>query len=170
MMTNRSSAKASGNEGLDPQGRERRRLLYRGAAGMAWAMGGAPGAAMAEQPDRGTLTLRASGFAHAGGGAVAKLFIAGDNVLGAGRWQQSAPIERGATVFRFGGLAAGTYAAVVFHDENGNGVIDHGLLGPSEPLGFSGGFEIGLFSGRPDFERLKFDFNPPAQTLDVRVR
>ena len=80
------------------------------------------------------------------------------------------PIDRGAAVFRFKGLLAGRYAAVVFHDENDNGVIDHGLLGPSEPLGFSGGFVLSLVSGRPDFERLKFDFKPPAQTLELQVR
>ena len=125
---------------------------------------------MADAADIGTLTIQASGFAHAGGRAVAKLFVAGDNVLEAGRWQQAAAIDRGAAVFRFEGLAGGTYAAVVFHDENGNGVIDHGLLGPSERLGFSGGFVLSLLSGRPDFERLKFDFKPPANPLEVTVR
>lgn len=137
---------------------------------MAWAIVHAPGTAIADASERGTLMLRASGFAHVGGVAVAKLFVPSDDVLGPGRWQQSAATERGAAAFRFEGLATGTYAAVVFHDENGNGVIDHGLLGPSEALGFSGGFVLGLFSGRPDFERLKFDFKPPAQELDVRVR
>jgi uncharacterized protein (DUF2141 family) len=131
---------------------------------------GAPGVVIAAAADRSTLTLLARGFAHAGGSAVAKLFIAGDNVLGAGRWQQSAAIVRGGAIFHFEDLPAGAYAAVVFHDENGNGVIDHGLLGPSESVGFSGGFVLSLISGRPDFERLKFDFKPPIQSLEVRVR
>ena len=169
-MMNRLFAMVSHHGGLNRQGRARRQLLQQGAVGMAWVMGCAPGPAMAEGSDRGTLTLKASGFAHAGGRAVAKLFIAGDGVLGAGRWQQSAAIERGTAVFRFEDLEARTYAAVVFHDENGNGLIDHGLLGPSEPLGFSGGFVLSLLSGRPDFERLKFDFKPPSQELDVSVR
>lgn len=168
-MTERN-ARAKRHEGLKQHGRSRRRLLRGAAAGLAWVLGGAPGAALAEAADTGTLTLQAGGFAHAGGRAVAKLFIAGDNVLEAGRWQQAVAIERGTAVFRFEGLAAGSYAAVVFHDENGNGAIDHGLLGPSERLGFSGGFVPGLFSGRPDFERLKFDFRPPAQRLEVSVR
>ncbi len=158
------------HERLNERGQVRRRVIYGAAVGLAWAIGGAPGRAPADAANTGTLTLHASGFAHTRGRAVAKLFIAGDNVLEAGRWQQVAPIDSGTAIFRFEGLAAGTYAAVVFHDENGNAVIDHGLLGPSEPLGFSGGFVMSLFSGRPDFERLKFDFKPPTQGLDVRVR
>ncbi len=101
---------------------------------------------------------------------MAKLYAPGDNVLGAGHWQVRTPIDGNTAVLRFEGLPAGRYAAVVFHDENDNGVIDHGLLGPSEPLGFSGGFVLRLVSGRPDFERLKFDFKPPTQTLELQVR
>lgn len=131
-------------------------------------------AAAADAPStgnaKGDLTVRASGFAHTRGHAVAKLFITGDNVLEAGRWQATAAIANGLAAFHFAHLLAGSYAAVVFHDENDNGKIDHGMLGPSEPLGFSGGFTLSLFSGRPDFERLKFAFNPPEQTLEVRMR
>jgi uncharacterized protein (DUF2141 family) len=101
---------------------------------------------------------------------MAKLFAPGDRVLGPGRWQRTAPIEAGGATFRFERLAAGEYAAVVFHDENENGEIDHGLFGPSEPLGFSGGFVLSLLSGRPDFDRLRFEFTPPEQTLELRVR
>ena len=39
----------------------------------------------------------------------------------------------------------GIYAAVVFHDENDNGEIDHNALHfPAEPLGFTGGFSGAL--------------------------
>jgi uncharacterized protein (DUF2141 family) len=138
---------------------------------LALALGGTMVSAVAaDAPANGDLTVRASGFAHARGHAVAKLFMVGDNVLEAGRWQVTAPIENGLAAFRFSHLPAGSYAVVVFHDENDNGQIDHGLLGPSEPLGFSGGFALSLFSGRPNFERLKFAFQPPEQTLEVRVR
>lgn len=126
--------------------------------------------AAVEQPARGELVVHATGFADARGHAVAKLFVAGDNVLEAGRWQLVAPIEAGAATFRFGRLPAGSYAVVVFHDLNDDLTIDHGLLGPSEPLGFSNGFALSWMSGRPDFERLQFDFQPPVQTLDVTVR
>lgn len=126
--------------------------------------------AATDAPNIGDLTLHVTGFVHARGHAVAKLYAPGDNVLGAGHWQVRTPIDGNTAVLRFEGLPAGRYAAVVFHDENDNGVIDHGLLGPSEPLGFSGGFVLRLVSGRPDFERLKFDFKPPTQTLELQVR
>ena len=126
-------------------------------------------AAPADGPETGELTIHASGFAHARGHAVAKLFAPGDNVLKPGRWQLAKTIEGGAAVFNFAALPAGRYAAVVFHDQNDNLEIDHGLLGPSEPLGFSGGFVLSLLSGRPDFERLQFEFKLPAQALQVRV-
>lgn len=126
--------------------------------------------AAAGGPNAGDLTIHATGFTHAGGHAIAKLFAPGDNVLGPGRWQASMPVEAGTAVFRFKDLPAGRYALVVFHDENDNGVIDHGVLGPSEPLGFSGGFRLSLVSGRPDFERLKFDFKPPTQRLELQVQ
>ena len=144
--------------------------MRRTMVGLALAFGGAGISAAADGLNTGDLTIHVTGFAHARGQAVAKLFAPGDNVLGPGRWQVGMPIDGDAAVFRFEGLPAGRYAAVVFHDENDNGVIDHGLLGPSEPLGFSGGFVLSLVSGRPDFERLKFDFKPPTQMLELQVR
>jgi uncharacterized protein (DUF2141 family) len=136
----------------------------------AWAFGSVGTSPATDPPNIGNLALHVAGFSHARGHAVAKLFAPGDNVLGAGRWQVRMPIDGNAAVLHFDGLPAGRYAAVVFHDENDNGVIDHALLGPSEPIGFSGGFALNLLSGRPDFERLKFDFRPPAQTLELQVR
>lgn len=127
-------------------------------------------AAAGQDLKAGELTIRATGFAHARGHAVAKFFKIGDNVRGQARWQMTAPIQKQAAVFQLPRLQADAYAVVVFHDENDNGVIDHGLLGPSEPIGFSGGFILSPVSGMPSFERLKFEFKPPAQTLEVRVR
>ena len=138
-------------------------MLALGAAAMTVA-------AAADGAATGELTIHASGFTHTRGHAVAKLFASGDNVLKPGRWQIVAAIEGGAAVFNFSALPAGRYAVVVFHDQNDNLEIDHGLLGPSEPLGFSGSFALSLLSGRPDFERLQFEFKPPVQTLQVKVK
>ena len=127
-------------------------------------------AAPADGAATGALTIHASGFTHTRGHAVAKVFAPGDNVLKPGRWQAVVAIEGGAAVFNFSALPAGRYAVVVFHDQNDNLEIDHGLLGPSEPLGSSGRFVLSLLSGRPDFERLQFEFKPPAQALQVTVK
>ncbi len=139
-------------------------VLALALCGHAVAAGAAAGQAV------GSLTVHAVGFSHTRGQAIAKLFLPGDDVLGPGRWQQSASVKDGAAAFHFEGLPAGPYAVVVFHDENGNGTIDHGLLGPSEPIGFSGGFALGVLSGFPSFEKLKFQFKPPAQTLEIKLR
>lgn len=126
--------------------------------------------ASAHADDAGKLTTAATGFRNTDGHAVAKLFAPGDNVLGPGHWQVSAPIVAGQATLHFENLSSGSYAVVVFHDENDNGVLDHGLLGPAEPLGFSGGFSLGLLSGLPSFDKLKFDYQPPAQVITVRVK
>lgn len=51
----------------------------------------------------------------------------------------------------FANLEPGRYAAVAFHDENGNGKLDQNFLGvPAEPYGFSNNVE-GFF-GPPSFD------------------
>ena len=146
-------------------------VVRRSVAALLLAIGLAGTTTIAAQDLKsGELTIRATGFTHARGHAIAKIFARGDSVLGSGRWQVSATIRNEAALFRMPGLQAGAYAVVVFHDENDNGVIDHGVLGPSESIGFSGGFVLGLVSGKPSFERLKFEFEPPAQALEVSVR
>ena len=146
--------------------------MHKTALPLTLALAGAAitAATPAGGPETGELTIHTSGFVRARGHAVAKLFAPGDNVLKPGRWQLARTIEGGAAVFNFTAVPAGRYAVVVFHDQNDNLEIDHGLLGPSEPLGFSGGFVLSLLSGRPDFEQLAFDFKPPAQALQVRVK
>jgi uncharacterized protein (DUF2141 family) len=49
----------------------------------------------------------------------------------------SVPIEDGKGVCEFKGLAAGAYAATVFHDENGNGKFDRRFGYPLEGYGFT---------------------------------
>lgn len=121
--------------------------------------------------DENTLIVNATGFAHARGHAIAKLFEPGDNVLEHGRHQLIAEIRDGKASFDFKGLPAGTYAAVVFHDENDNGEIDHNLLRlPSEALGFSNGFRPGVFSGLPSFDKLRFDHAVGIQHIEVIVK
>lgn len=71
----------------------------------------------------------------------------------------------------FQNLKYGKYAVTVFHDENDNGTLDHNLLRmPAEPLGFSNGFQLGLFSGLPNFEKLQIVFGPGADTIGITVR
>ncbi len=126
--------------------------------------------AAAQNPSAGDLINHATGFKDQRGHAIAKLFVPGDNVLGPGRWRFAASIEGQSANFHVPALPGGRYAVVVFHDQNDSGTIAHGLFGPSEPIGFSGGFALSLTSGRPTFEKLQFEFTPPKQTLEVSMR
>ena len=56
---------------------------------------------------------------------------------------------KGAVVFS--NLESGRYAAIAFHDENGNGKLDKNFLGvPTEPYGFSN--DAQGFLGPPTFD------------------
>lgn len=145
---------------------ESRLLLAACLAALALNASAAPAAT-----DENALIVDAAGFADARGHAIAKLFEPGDNVLEHGRRQSIAGIRDGKARFEFAGLPAGSYAVVVFHDENDNGEIDHNRLGlPSEALGFSNGFRPGLFSGLPSFDKLRFEHAVGSQYLEVNVK
>lgn len=121
----------------------------------------------------GSLTIQVRGLLHERGQVIANLFRAGDDVMRIEepylRTQGNINGNQARLVFQ--NLKYGKYAVSVFHDENGNGKLDHNLLRlPAEPLGFSNGFQLGLFSGLPSFEKLQFDFKPGADTIEITVK
>ncbi len=116
------------------------------------------------------LVVDATGFQHARGHALLRLYRPGMNVTHEPAELVRAPIVDGRAHFEVVGLAAGDYAVVVVHDENDNGVVDHGVFGPKEPLGFSNGFHLGLWSLLPTFEKLRFSFSPGDPPLAIRLR
>lgn len=64
----------------------------------------------------------------------------------------------------------GSYALIIFHDENGNSEVDHNLFRfPAEPLGYSNGFRFTLLSGMPTFNKLRFEFTPGSGPLEIKV-
>jgi uncharacterized protein (DUF2141 family) len=66
-------------------------------------------------------------------------------------------ISQGRAVCEFPGVASGTYAVSVFHDENSNGKLDTNLMGiPREGVGASNGAK-GHF-GPPKFAAAAFQF------------
>jgi uncharacterized protein (DUF2141 family) len=121
----------------------------------------------------GDLIVQVNGFNHDRGQVVANLFRAGDDVM---KIEKAYLHTKGMIgdkhaqlVFR--NLAYGTYAVTAFHDENNSGTLEHNLLRmPAEPLGFSNGFQLGIFSGLPRFEKLQFEFKPGADTIAITVR
>ncbi|BBB65226.1 hypothetical protein UNDYM_0973 [Undibacterium sp. YM2] len=118
----------------------------------------------------GNLTVIANGFKTDTGHAIARLYIPGSQVTRKGQLEISALIKNGQSSFLFPALPAGDYAVVVFHDANDNGTVDHNFWGfPAEALGFSNGFKVSLFSGMPDFEKLRFTHANSAQTIQLTV-
>jgi uncharacterized protein (DUF2141 family) len=65
--------------------------------------------------------------------------------------------------FAFDGVPAGRYAIRAFQDVNGNGILDSGAMGPTEPWGF-------YKPSRPVFRSPRFDevaFNLDADITDA---
>jgi len=131
-----------------------------------------PSAAFALERDSATLTVHVTGFKNAEGRAIINLFCEGQDVMKlkqAYRRANSA-IENGEATFTFSDLPAGDYAISVFHDLNDNGELDHSMGVPAEPLAFSNGFHLSLFSGLPTFEKLKFSFGPKTPVVEIRFK
>ncbi len=117
------------------------------------------------------LILHVSGFTHDRGQAVANLFREGDDLFGKPFARVVADVRQGKATLAFARPQPGHYAVTVFHDENGNNTLDHNFLHlPAEPLGFSNGFKLSLFSGKPTFEKLRFAFGPGTKPLEISVK
>ncbi len=121
----------------------------------------------------GDLTLLVGGFSNDRGQVIANLFREGDDVMKIDKayLQVQGTISGNRAQLVFRNLKYGKYAVSVFHDENGNGTLDHNLLHfPAEPLGFSSNFRLGIFTGLPSFEKLQFDFATKAETVSILVK
>jgi uncharacterized protein (DUF2141 family) len=82
----------------------------------------------------------------------------------------SGKISKGKALVRFEDLPYGDYAAIIFHDENANGVLDHRFGFPNEPMGFSNAWRLSLFSGMPTFKKLKFEFRENTMKHSIMIR
>ena len=120
----------------------------------------------------GTLTVHVIGFKSAKGHAIINLFREGQDVLKLKEAYRRATctIEDGQVTFSFTELPFGSYAVSVFHDVNDNGELDHRMGFPAEPLAFSNGFHLSVFSGVPSFEKLKFVFRQDTALLEIRFK
>ncbi len=136
------------------------------------AEGMAPTPPVAAQEAEVVLEVDAIGFDNHRGHAIAKLYRPGDNVLAPGSYRRvKVEIRGGEAQLRFEDVPEGTYALVVFHDENDNGEIDHNFLHiPKEQLGFSRGFRPGVIAGMSSFEKLAFELRHPADGAPVVVQ
>jgi uncharacterized protein (DUF2141 family) len=84
-------------------------------------------------------------------------------------YEASAPAAVGETMVTVTGVPPGTYAAQVFHDENGNHEVDRSWLGiPTEGVGFSR--DPSFTFGPPDFNDTAFRLGPEGGRITVRLR
>ncbi len=127
--------------------------------------------AQTQSTDHLTLRINVLGLKSNQGQVVAKLFLEGDDVFGPTRDRQIKAIVEKQASLTFSALKAGRYAVMVFHDLNSNNDIDHNFLRlPAEPLGYSNGFQLTLFSGLPDSHKLAFDVNASTSSIDIAVK
>lgn len=116
-----------------------------------------------------TLTILMSNFRNEKGLATVELFRRGDAIPKKPFLRLSAKIENGKAVAVFEDIPYGEYAAIFFHDENSNGVLDHRWGFPNEPMGFSNDWTLTLTSGMPSFSKLKFQFTKEKPDLSLRI-
>lgn len=128
-------------------------------------------AAFADDSGQHDLLVHVLGLKSNQGQVVANLFKDGDDVFGKSRLKTSQSISNKEVTLSFANLQAGRYALTVFHDINSNNTLDHNVFRfPAEPLGFSNGFELSLFSGLPSFEKLAFNVGPDTQTINIQLK
>ena len=79
-----------------------------------------------------------------------------------------APIYEQKAVCEFPGIAPGTYAVSMFHDENSNGKLDTNFLGiPREGVGASN--DARGHMGPPKFDAAKFQFAGGRLNLKITI-
>ena len=82
----------------------------------------------------------------------------------------SLPVDGETATLTIKGLAPGTYAIAVFHDENDNGDFDQTWIGlPAEGLGFSNGAWISIL-GAPSFESAAIELKGPGTEAVIPLK
>ena len=121
--------------------------------------------------DTATLRVEAASFQNDTGQAVVKLYRQSDNFPTEPFMILASNIVDNKSVLTFEDIPYGNYAAVLYQDINSNRILDHNAINfPKEPLGFSNEWKLGLTSGMPNFEKLKFDFLPQNPVLIINIQ
>ncbi|MEL7120946.1 MAG: DUF2141 domain-containing protein [Bacteroidota bacterium] len=77
--------------------------------------------------------------------------------------------QSGNMLIEIDGLDFGAYAIALFHDQNGNGVMDQNILGiPSEPFAFSKKPKSKW--RKPKFSEVSFHFESNKQLLETKLK
>lgn len=122
------------------------------------------------EPVKGRLEVECVGLKHNEGEIVCALFDRADKFpKESGAYAGTyTPITDRRALCRFEGVAAGRYAAAVFHDEDGDRKLKTVLGMPREGYGFSNDARPGTF-GPPKFETAAFDFDGSSKRVTIRL-
>jgi uncharacterized protein (DUF2141 family) len=132
------------------------------------------GAARAGEPaaaaTAAAVVVEVKNLRNASGALGCRLHASGEGFPDNQGQERTAPIKDGAATCRFEGLAPGTYAVSVMHDENGNQKLDKNFLGvPTEGYGVSNNKTYSLSA--PKWDESKFTVAAgETRTLDVVLR
>jgi uncharacterized protein (DUF2141 family) len=146
--------------------KERRKIL---ALAAALLLISSAALAQAQAPQENQIHVEIAGLRNDKGQAVCSLFSsAGDFPKKTEKAfaHSSSVISNRHAVCEFPGVAPGTYAISVFHDENSNGKLDTNFMGiPREGVGASNGAKGHL--GPPKFDAAAFRF--AGGRLDLKI-
>ena len=128
-------------------------------------------AALAQAPQENQIHVEIAGLRNDKGQAVCSLFSSAADFP---KKTEKAVIRRASVitdrhaVCEFSGVAPGTYAISVFHDENSNGKLDTNFMGiPREGVGASNGAKGHL--GPPKFDVAAFRFAGGRLELKITI-
>lgn len=125
----------------------------------------------ADAPQTGTITMVFTGFKS--GKGMARIQVMDSETAYANETKALCMIKSriigNKVEISLKGLPYGQYGIVVFHDANGNGVMDKNLIGaPKEAYGASNNIR-GKF-GPPDYNKIRFDLNAPEVVQQITVQ
>ena len=123
----------------------------------------------AQTPATGTLTFRAKDFNNNKGKAVIFLYRKADKLPGHPFATANSYISNREAAIIMPDIPFGDYAAILLHDENNNGEIDHSFGLPSEQLGYTNSWKLGFFSGMPTFAKLRFAFTLLSENQTIGI-
>ncbi|MGF1603857.1 MAG: DUF2141 domain-containing protein [Thermosynechococcaceae cyanobacterium] len=116
-----------------------------------------------------SLTVKVNGFRSQKGQLCLSLFsrAQGFPTSGAGA-AQARCLKANAPQITFQNLKAGSYAVAVFHDANGDGVLNRNQIGiPTEGFGFSRNPRI--LTGPPRFSDSSVFLAGPGQNINIKL-
>lgn len=114
------------------------------------------------------LTVRVDGVQDAAGAVRVEVCSRATFLHSDCEFTATAPAQKSETVVVLPAIPPGEWAVQAYHDRNGNGEVDRGVLGvPIEEVGFSRQAPVGVRG--PSFGRAAFPHGA-AETVTVRLR